>query len=91
MVKKMKVTEVHGREDIWGVGTLCYLCAFNLDDRPLYLATLLSFVYAFGHFFAEFLMEIRNLITVAIFAADFSLNLSVYSMLYLLHQVLNGF
>lgn len=69
------VTEVHGRTfGVWTLltCTLCYLCAFNLHDRPLYLATILSFVYAFGHFLTEFLiyqtMEIKNLVTVGIFA-----------------------
>ncbi|WMV27232.1 hypothetical protein MTR67_020617 [Solanum verrucosum] len=69
------VTEVHGRTfGVWTLltCTLCYLCAFNLHDRPLYLATILSFVYAFGHFLTEFLiyqtMAIKNLVTVGIFA-----------------------
>ncbi|XP_009591444.1 ergosterol biosynthetic protein 28 [Nicotiana tabacum] len=72
---KTTMSEVHGRTfGVWTLltCTLCYLCAFNLHDRPLYLATLLSFVYAFGHFLTEFLiyqtMEIKNLITVGIFA-----------------------
>lgn len=72
---KTTMTEVHGRTfGVWTLltCTLCYLCAFNLHDRPLYLATILSFVYAFGHFLTEFLiyqtMEIKNLVTVGIFA-----------------------
>ncbi|OIT36358.1 PREDICTED: ergosterol biosynthetic protein 28 [Nicotiana attenuata] len=72
---KTTMSEVHGRTfGVWTLltCTLCYLCAFNLHDRPLYLATLLSFVYAFGHFLTEFLiyqtMEIKNLVTVGIFA-----------------------
>ncbi|CAN4122466.1 unnamed protein product [Withania somnifera] len=72
---KTTMTEVHGRTfGVWTLltCTLCYLCAFNLHDRPLYLATLLSFFYAFGHFLTEFLiyqtMEIKNLVTVGIFA-----------------------
>ncbi|KAK2981746.1 hypothetical protein RJ640_005998, partial [Escallonia rubra] len=69
------VTEVHGRTfGVWTLltCTLCILCAFNLENRPLYLATLLSFVYAFGHFLTEHLiyhtMAIGNLTTVGIFA-----------------------
>lgn len=72
---KTTMTEVHGRTfGVWTLltCTLCYLCAFNLHDRPLYLATILSFVYAFGHFLTEFLiyqtMAIKNLVTVGIFA-----------------------
>ncbi|CAH2041814.1 unnamed protein product [Thlaspi arvense] len=37
------VTEVHGRTfGVWTLltCTLCFLCAFNLDNKPLYLATL---------------------------------------------------
>ncbi|KAF7138148.1 hypothetical protein RHSIM_Rhsim07G0215700 [Rhododendron simsii] len=73
------MTEVHGRTfGVWTLltCTLCFLCAFNLDNRPLYLATLLSFIYAFGHFLAEYLvyqtMAIANLTTVGIFAGIFS-------------------
>ncbi|KAI8548508.1 hypothetical protein RHMOL_Rhmol07G0278600 [Rhododendron molle] len=69
------MTEVHGRTfGVWTLltCTLCFLCAFNLDNRPLYLATLLSFIYASGHFLAEYLiyqtMAIANLTTVGIFA-----------------------
>jgi hypothetical protein len=29
--------------------TLCFLCAFNLGSKPLYVATFLSFVYAIGY------------------------------------------
>jgi hypothetical protein len=69
------VTEVHGRTfGTWTLltCTLCYICAFNLDNKPIYLATLLSFVYAFGHFLTENLiyhtMAISNLTTVSVFA-----------------------
>ncbi|KAG6438064.1 hypothetical protein SASPL_102998 [Salvia splendens] len=69
------VTEVHGRTfGVWTLltCTLCYLCAFNLDNKPLYLATFLSFIYAFGHFLSEYLiyhtMVIGNLTTIGIFA-----------------------
>lgn len=69
------MTEVHGRTfGVWTLltCTLCYLCAFNLDNKPLYQATFLSFIYAFGHFLTEYLiydtMAISNLITVGIFA-----------------------
>lgn len=69
------VTEVHGRTfGVWTLltCTLCFLCAFNLDNKPLYLATFLSFIYALGHFLTEYLiydtMAIMNLTTVGFFA-----------------------
>lgn len=69
------VTEVHGRTfGVWTLltCTLCILCAFNLENRPIYLATFLSFIYALGHFLTEHLiydtMSIANLTTVGIFA-----------------------
>lgn len=69
------VTEVHGRTfGVWTLltCTLCFLCAFNLDNKQLYLATFLSFIYALGHFLTEYLiyqtMAIANLTTVSIFA-----------------------
>ncbi|TQD78137.1 hypothetical protein C1H46_036306 [Malus baccata] len=69
------LTEVHGRTfGVWTLltCTLCYLCAFNLENKPLYLATFLSFVYALGHFLTEYLiyqtMAIANLSTVGFFA-----------------------
>lgn len=69
------VSEVHGRTfGTWTLltCTLCYICAFNLENKPLYLATFLSFIYALGHFLTEYLiyhtMEIKNLTTVGIFA-----------------------
>ncbi|CAN6685442.1 unnamed protein product [Malus baccata var. baccata] len=72
---KSPMTEVHGRTfGVWTLltCTLCYLCAFNLENKPLYLATLLSFVYALGHFLTEYLiyqtMAIANLSTVGFFA-----------------------
>lgn len=74
------VTEVHGRTfGVWTLltCTLCYLCAFNLENKPLYLATFLSFVYALGHFLTEYLiyqtMAIANLSTVGFFAGINSL------------------
>ncbi|XP_021754665.1 ergosterol biosynthetic protein 28-like isoform X1 [Chenopodium quinoa] len=70
------MTEVHGRTfGVWTLltCTLCFLCAFNLDNKPLYLATFLSFIYALGHFVTEYLiyhtMTIANLSTVGFFAA----------------------
>ena len=50
------MTGVHGRTfGVWTLlsCTLCFLCAFNLDNRPLYMATFLSFVYALGHLAVE--------------------------------------
>nr|AFK36233.1 unknown [Medicago truncatula] len=72
---KTTMSEVHGRTfGTWTLltCTLCYICAFNLDNKPLYLATFLSFIYALGHFSTEYLiyhtMAISNLTTVGIFA-----------------------
>ena len=69
------MTDVHGRTfGVWTLltCTLCWLCAFNLDNKPLYTATFLSFIYAFGHFLTEYLiyhtMAASNLTTVGIFA-----------------------
>lgn len=69
------VTDVHGRTfGVWTLltCTLCFLCALNLENRPLYLATFLSFVYALGHFLTEYLiyhtMAAANLSTVGFFA-----------------------
>ena len=81
------VTEVHGRTfGTWTLltCTLCYLCAFNLDNKPLYLATFLSFIYAFGHFLTEYLiyqtMSTRNLATVGFFAGMlFSISIHIDS------------
>ena len=53
------MTDVHGRTfGVWTLlsCTLCFLCAFNLDNRPLYMATFLSFVYAYAHFILEYLV-----------------------------------
>ncbi|XP_057729855.1 ergosterol biosynthetic protein 28 isoform X1 [Arachis stenosperma] len=69
------MTEVHGRTfGTWTLltCTLCYICAFNLDNKPIYLATFLSFIYALGHFVTEYFiyqtMQIQNLSAVAFFA-----------------------
>jgi len=76
------VTDVHGRTfGVWTLltCTLCFLCALNLENRPLYLATFLSFIYALGHFLTEYLiyhtMAAANLSTVGFFAGT---NLSLW-------------
>ncbi|KAI5070520.1 hypothetical protein GOP47_0014863 [Adiantum capillus-veneris] len=73
---KTSMTEIHGRTfGTWTLltCTLCVLCARDLQNRSLYLATLLSFVYALGHFVSEFFifgtMAPKNLLTVGFFAA----------------------
>ncbi|OEL26611.1 hypothetical protein BAE44_0012370, partial [Dichanthelium oligosanthes] len=33
------------------------LCAFNLDNQPLRVATFLSFVYGYGYFVVEYLVH----------------------------------
>ncbi|KAG6473133.1 hypothetical protein ZIOFF_067040 [Zingiber officinale] len=72
------LTDVHGRTfGVWTLltCTLCFLCAFNLENKPLYAATFLSFIYAFGHFLTEYLfydtMAASNLTTVGIFAGSY--------------------
>ncbi|URE18513.1 ergosterol biosynthetic protein [Musa troglodytarum] len=72
---RTQMTDVHGRTfGVWTLltCTLCFLCAFNLQNKPIYTATFLSFVYAFGHFLTEYLiyhtMAASNLTTVGIFA-----------------------
>jgi hypothetical protein len=53
------VSDVHGRTvGVWTLlsCTLCFLCAFNLDNKPLCLATFLSFVYGYGYFVVEYLV-----------------------------------
>ncbi|RLN18576.1 ergosterol biosynthetic protein 28-like [Panicum miliaceum] len=53
------VSDVHGRTvGVWTLlsCTLCFLCAFNLGSRPIYAATFLSLVYAYGHFLVEYLL-----------------------------------
>ncbi|XP_056862157.1 ergosterol biosynthetic protein 28 isoform X1 [Raphanus sativus] len=71
------MSEVHGRTfGVWTLltCTLCFLCAFNPENKPLYLATFLSFIYALGHFLTEYLfyhtMTVANLSTVAFFAVN---------------------
>ncbi|CAN6340861.1 unnamed protein product, partial [Urochloa humidicola] len=70
-----EMTDVHGRTfGVWTLltCTLCFLCAPNLENRPLYVATFLSFIYALGHFLTEYLiyhtMAPANLSTVGFFA-----------------------
>lgn len=53
----------HAVTDLWGrsfacwcavTSSLCIITALYIDSRPVYLATMLSFVIAFLHFFTEF-------------------------------------
>jgi hypothetical protein len=73
------VTDVHGRTfGVWTLltCTLWFICALNLENRPLYMATFLSFIYALGHFLTEYLiyhtMTVANLSTVGFFAGTAS-------------------
>ncbi|KAM3368436.1 hypothetical protein ACQJBY_016776 [Aegilops geniculata] len=77
---QIEMTEIHGRTfGVWTLltCTLCFLCAFNLENKPLYIATFLSFIYALGHFLTEYLiyhtMAAANLSTVGFFAGIVSL------------------
>ncbi|KAF9623956.1 hypothetical protein IFM89_006683 [Coptis chinensis] len=70
-----RVTDVHGRTfGVWTLltCTLCFLCAFNLENKLMHAVTFLSFIYALGHFLSEFLiyhtMAIANLTTIGFFA-----------------------
>nr|CAB3493734.1 unnamed protein product [Digitaria exilis] len=70
------VSDVHGRTvGVWTLlsCTLCFLCAFNLGSRPIYAATFLSLVYAYGHFVVEYLVfhtvRAANLAGLGFFAA----------------------
>ncbi|PAN45737.1 hypothetical protein PAHAL_9G138800 [Panicum hallii] len=70
-----QVSNVHGRTvGVWTLlsCTLCFLCAFNLGSRPIYAATFLSLVYAYGHFLVEYLLyrTVRpaNLVGLGVFA-----------------------
>ncbi|KAF8684446.1 hypothetical protein HU200_044340 [Digitaria exilis] len=56
---KAHMSDIHGRTvGVWTLlsCTLCFLCAFNLGSRPIYTATFLSLVYAYGHFIFEYLV-----------------------------------
>ncbi|WVZ49032.1 hypothetical protein U9M48_000414 [Paspalum notatum var. saurae] len=53
------VTSVHGRTvGVWTLlsCTLCFMCAFNLDSKPVYMATFLSFFYAITYLGIECLI-----------------------------------
>ncbi|OEL36276.1 Ergosterol biosynthetic protein 28 [Dichanthelium oligosanthes] len=70
-----EMTGVHGRTfGVWTLlsCTLCFLCAFNLGNRPLYVATFMFFVYAYAHFILEYLVyhtfTAANLGTLGFFA-----------------------
>ncbi|CAD6269459.1 unnamed protein product [Miscanthus lutarioriparius] len=89
LTRTENVTDVHGRTfGVWTLltCTLCFLCALNLENRPLYLATFLSFIYALGHFLTEYLiyhtMAATNLSTVGFFAATL-----ISSLIYLYRNV----
>ena len=53
------MTGVHARTvAVWTLlsCTLCFLCAFNLDSKPVYTATFLSFFYAMAYLGIECLI-----------------------------------
>ncbi|CAI5988665.1 unnamed protein product [Closterium sp. NIES-65] len=73
---KRTMSDVHGRTfAVWTAVTctLCILCALHLDSRPLYLATLTSFVFALLHFLLELLvyktMTVKNFAAPCFFAS----------------------
>ncbi|KAJ1257164.1 hypothetical protein BS78_K195700 [Paspalum vaginatum] len=50
------VSDVHGGTvGVWTLlsCTLCFICAFNLDSRQLYVATFMSFVYGIAYLAVE--------------------------------------
>ncbi|CAN6309882.1 unnamed protein product [Urochloa humidicola] len=70
-----QVSDIHGRTvGVWTLlsCTLCFICAFNLGSRPIYAATFLSLVYAYGHFVVEYLVfhtvRTANLAALGFFA-----------------------
>ncbi|CAI7916167.1 unnamed protein product, partial [Closterium sp. NIES-54] len=72
---KRTMSDVHGRTfAVWTAVTcmLCILCALHLDSRPLYLATLASFLFALLHFLLELLvyktMTLKNFAAPCFFA-----------------------
>ncbi|KAJ1275985.1 hypothetical protein BS78_05G179300 [Paspalum vaginatum] len=53
------MTGVHGRTvGVWTLlsCTLCFVCAFNLDCKPVYMTTFLSFFYAITYLAIEYLI-----------------------------------
>uniref|UniRef100_A0ACD5Z005 Uncharacterized protein n=1 Tax=Avena sativa TaxID=4498 RepID=A0ACD5Z005_AVESA len=69
------VTDVHGRTvGVWTLlsCTLCFMCAFNLENKPLYAANFMSFVYGYGHFIVEHVvchtMTTASLVTIGFIA-----------------------
>eukprot|EP00244_Chara_vulgaris_P014334 TRINITY_DN8911_c0_g1_i1.p1 TRINITY_DN8911_c0_g1~~TRINITY_DN8911_c0_g1_i1.p1 ORF type:complete len:133 (-),score=2.74 TRINITY_DN8911_c0_g1_i1:325-723(-) len=71
-----ELSPLHGREfSAWTATTacLCVICALNLNSRPIYLATMLSFVIAEAHFLLEYLvfgtMSVHTFISPAIIAS----------------------
>ncbi|KAI5022549.1 hypothetical protein ZWY2020_059279 [Hordeum vulgare] len=74
---QIDMTEIHGRTiGVWTLltCTLCFLYAFNLENKPLYIATFLSSIYALGHFLTEYLIyhtiAAANLSIVGFFAVE---------------------
>nr|CAB3491793.1 unnamed protein product [Digitaria exilis] len=58
-LSETQITSVHARTTgVWTLlsCTLCFLCAFNLNSKPLYAATFLSFVYAISYLAIECLV-----------------------------------
>ncbi|CAI5518469.1 unnamed protein product, partial [Closterium sp. Naga37s-1] len=79
---KRTMSDVHGRTfAVWTAVTctLCILCALHLDSRPLYLATLASFLFALLHFLLELLvyktMTLKNFAAPCFFACKCSLTI----------------
>ncbi|GBG79672.1 hypothetical protein CBR_g29820 [Chara braunii] len=71
-----ELSPLHGREfSAWTATTasLCLICALNLNSRPIYLATMMSFVIAEAHFLLEFFvfrtMSVQTFISPAIIAS----------------------
>ncbi|PNT68994.1 ergosterol biosynthetic protein 28 [Brachypodium distachyon] len=77
------VTDVHGRTvGAWTLlsCTLCFLCAFNLQNKPLCAVTFLSFVYAYGHLVVEYLVY-RTITAASLGTLGFFAVPSIVSML----------
>ena len=94
-VGNFAVQDVHGRTfGVWTLltCTLCVFCAFNLDNKPLYQITFLSFVFALGYFLLECFvyhtMAVKNLLSLFFFAG--ALDSFPYSVVFFLKLFANN-
>jgi hypothetical protein len=84
---KDQVTGLQARSfAVWTALTcvLCIICAYNMHERGIYLATLISFYTAFTFFTIEFIlyqtMLIKNILAVAFFASSSALWMTIHGI-----------